>query len=62
MPTFHNRHMYQPVSACLWSPFSKCESNYGSCVPSRGLMTAEGKPVKCHWRQSSAYNACIEEP
>lgn len=53
-------YQHQRLGTCNWEFFSKCETNYGACVPSRGTMTPEGKPVKCHWRQSPLYTDCID--
>ncbi|XP_037025642.1 tissue inhibitor of metalloproteinase [Bradysia coprophila] len=53
-------YQHQRLGTCNWELFSKCETNYGACVPSRGTMTPEGKPVKCHWRQSPLYTDCID--
>lgn len=53
-------YQHQRMGTCNWELFSKCETNYGACVPSRGIMTPEGKPVKCHWRQSPLYTDCID--
>lgn len=52
----------QRVGACNWNPWFECESSFGVCVPSRGLVEEDGKPSKCHWRRSPAYNSCLSNP
>lgn len=52
---------HQSIGACNWSPFSKCETDYGACIPARGLLTADNKPIKCHWRRSTPYTTCLSE-
>uniref|UniRef100_A0A1B0CJ48 Putative metalloproteinase inhibitor 3 n=1 Tax=Lutzomyia longipalpis TaxID=7200 RepID=A0A1B0CJ48_LUTLO len=47
---------------CNWSYMSPCETNYGVCTPSRGKLTPDGKPTKCHWKRSSPYMSCIMMP
>lgn len=55
---FRLEGFHQSIGACNWRPMSKCETDFGACVPSRGLLTAEGKPIKCHWRNSQPYATC----
>lgn len=45
------------IGACNWVPWSRCESEYGSCVPTRGELL-DGTPSKCHWRRSPLYQKC----
>lgn len=58
---FRREGFHQAIGTCSWSPFAKCESDYGACIPARGLMTADHKPIKCHWRNSPPYAACRNE-
>uniref|UniRef100_U5EKP2 Putative metalloproteinase inhibitor 3 n=1 Tax=Corethrella appendiculata TaxID=1370023 RepID=U5EKP2_9DIPT len=53
---------HQSIGTCNWTPWRKCESDYGACIPSRGYYTPEGTPYKCHWRRSPPYNECLENP
>lgn len=55
---FQMEGFHQSIGACNWRPFTKCETDYGACVPARGKHTPEGKPLKCHWRPSQPYNTC----
>ncbi|XP_031625536.1 tissue inhibitor of metalloproteinase [Contarinia nasturtii] len=57
-PMFQMEGFHQSIGACNWRPFTKCETDYGACVPARGHYTPEGKPLKCHWRPSQPYNTC----
>lgn len=45
------------IGACNWTPWATCESDYGSCVPTRGHLI-DGAPAKCHWRPSPMYRKC----
>ncbi|XP_059610307.1 tissue inhibitor of metalloproteinase [Phlebotomus argentipes] len=47
---------------CSWSYLSACESDYGVCIPTRGSLTPDGEPTKCHWKRSSPYMSCILAP
>lgn len=60
-PMFRLEGFHHSIGTCYWKPFAKCESDFGACVPARGLMTADSKPIKCHWRKSPPYAACLNE-
>lgn len=45
------------IGACNWTPWAPCESDFGSCVPTRGHLI-DGTPAKCHWRRSPMYQKC----
>lgn len=45
------------VGACNWTPWASCESDFGSCIPTRGYLI-DGSPAKCHWRRSPLYQKC----
>lgn len=60
-PMFRLEGFHHSIGTCYWKPFTKCESDFGACVPARGLMTADSKPIKCHWRNSPPYAACRNE-
>uniref|UniRef100_A0A6B2EFJ2 Putative metalloproteinase inhibitor 3 n=1 Tax=Phlebotomus kandelakii TaxID=1109342 RepID=A0A6B2EFJ2_9DIPT len=47
---------------CNWSFMSACDTDYGVCIPSRGTLTPDGNPTKCHWKRSSPYMRCIMAP
>lgn len=54
----HYRGNYNvSIGTCNWSPYATCETEYGSCVPTRGLLP-DGTPEKCHWRRSPLYQNC----
>lgn len=50
---------HQEIGVCKWSFSSECETNFGACVPARGHHTPDGKPIKCHWRNSQPYTTCL---
>lgn len=58
---FEMTWFHQSIGACNWQPFSKCETDFGACIPSRGHYGRDNKPIKCHWRPSVPYNTCIAE-
>lgn len=58
---FQIEGFHHSIGSCSWQPFAKCEGPFGACIPTRGLMTADGKPIKCHWRNSLPYVACQTE-
>lgn len=58
MPCYREGACEQYEGECLWNPHSDCETDYGSCIPSRGVFNAEGRPTKCHWRRSGPYMSC----
>lgn len=62
MPCWREGACEQVEGECLWNPWNKCQTQYGSCIPSRGAFNAEGRPTKCRWRKSSPYLACIRKP
>lgn len=45
------------IGACNWTPWETCESEYGTCIPTRGLLS-DGSPAKCHWRRAPLYQKC----
>lgn len=45
------------IGSCNWTPWESCESEYGSCIPTRGPLM-DGSPAKCHWRRSPLYQRC----
>ncbi|XP_055618224.1 tissue inhibitor of metalloproteinase isoform X2 [Toxorhynchites rutilus septentrionalis] len=45
------------IGSCNWTPWAACESDYGSCIPTRGHLV-DGTPSKCHWRRSPMYQKC----
>lgn len=58
---FRMEGFHQSIGACNWQPFSKCETDFGACVPARGHLTPDGKPIKCHWRNSQPYTTCLSK-
>lgn len=60
-PMFRLEGFHLHEGQCNWRPTSKCETDFGVCVPSRGHLTDMGKPVKCHWRNSQPYATCLNK-
>lgn len=58
---FRLEGFHQSIGACNWQPYSKCTTDFGACVPARGQLTPNGKPIKCHWRNSKPYTTCVSQ-
>lgn len=61
MPCWREGACEQVEGECLWNPWNECQTEFGSCIPSRGIYNAEGRPTKCRWRKSSPFLNCVKK-
>lgn len=58
----NNRSCDPSPSACEWSFFNNCETDFGICVPMRSSKSLTKQTTKCQWRRSPLYQQCINDP
>lgn len=61
MPCWREGACEQEEGECLWNPWNECQTQFGSCIPSRAVFNAEGRPTKCRWRKSSPFLNCVKK-